>query len=116
MSDIPPTTRFAYVSDLHSNSTISVCPPVVNLDDGGTYHASRGQRWLWDSWINMWDTIQRDYPDERKVLVINGDIGELDTKRRSYQLISGNKATILEIVRRSIEPAVELADSVYIIR
>lgn len=103
-------------SDHHTNSTVGLCPPVVHLDDGGTYHASRGQRWLWECWLDMWATIRRDYSGWRIVYIIGGDVGELDTKRRSYQLISPNKATIQAMVSEAQAPALDLADAVYVIR
>lgn len=104
-------------SDHHINSTLAICPPEINLDDGGTYHASRGQRWLWDCWRDAWDKIRPFAADkDRVVLALNGDLGELDTKRRSNQLISPNKATILEMVTETLKPALEVAKELYVIR
>jgi hypothetical protein len=40
--------------DLHVNSTVALCPPTVELDDGGTYHHSRTQAWIWNRWIDFW--------------------------------------------------------------
>ena len=40
-------TVVALVSDLHCNSTTALCPPVVNLDDRGQYHAGPIQRAIW---------------------------------------------------------------------
>lgn len=106
------------VSDLHTNSTVGLCTPTVNLDDGGTYTASRTQRWLWDNWCAMWRMLDKQYPapDWRRVVIFNGDMGELDTKRRSVQLISPNKATIQAIVLDTIQPAIEWARDVYVVR
>lgn len=101
--------------DLHVNSTVAVCPPVVELDDGGTYHASRVQRWLWDCWLDQVEKVKA-IEARRKVLILNGDIGELDTKRRSNQLISANKSTILSTVLKTISPLVDVVDDVIIIR
>jgi len=42
------TVIVAVVADTHPNSTVGLCPPEVELDDGGTYHASKAQRWLWE--------------------------------------------------------------------
>jgi len=110
-----PTT-IAITGDQHSNSKIALCPPVINLDDGGTYHASRGQRWLWECWLDYWDTVRGIAAGAPIIGVFNGDLGELDTKRRSYQLISPNKAVILELVRQTIAPALAVCDRVYFIR
>ena len=102
-------------SDLHSNSSVAVCPPVINLDDGGTYHASRMQRQLWDWWLDSWDQVKA-LDDYEKVLVLNGDLGERDAKNRSAQIISVNKATQLKIALSVIVPALDAVDRVYVVR
>jgi len=108
-------TLVIVASDQHTNSTVGLCPPVVQLDDGGTYHASRGQRWLWDCWLDTWDKV-RAYQGWHKVLDLNGDLGELDTKRRSYQLITPNKAFIQGMIIDTLAPALDEVDSVYVKR
>ncbi len=107
-------TAVIVVSDLHVNSTVAICPPVVNLDDGGTYHASKTQRWLWSCWGDFWARVNKEADGYRKVLVINGDLGELDAKDRSAQVITVNKSTILQMVRDVLVPAEW--DVLYIVR
>lgn len=114
-NSIEPRTLVIVASDTHINSTVGLCPPLINLDDGGSYHSSRAQRWLWDCWLDMWDKAGQ-YTDWRKVVIFNGDIGELDTMRRSYQLISPNKAVIQAMVIDALEPVLAVVDAVYIIR
>lgn len=109
-------TAIIVVSDLHINSTVAICPPAVNLDDGGTYHASHTQMWLWRSWQDFIAQIGRDYPDHRKILVINGDLGELDTAKRSIQLITLNKATILKMVWEVLDPLAQDVDRMLFLR
>jgi hypothetical protein len=107
----------AVVSDLHINSTVALSKPLLNLDDGGTYYANRTQRWLWDNWLSLWNGLGIQYDTSwRRILVINGDMGELDTKRRSVQLITPNTATIQRLVIDTISPAVDWANQIYIIR
>ena len=43
-------------------------------------------------------------------------MAELDTKRRSVQLISANKSTIIKMVHNTLESLYELGDSVIVIR
>ena len=114
---MPPESKIAsllVLSDLHINSTVAVCPPSVNLDDGGTYHASRTQVWLWRCLEEIAAEFARATGD--KIVLFNGDLGELDTKRRTYQLITPNKATILDLVRDTIEPVTSIADRNYMLR
>src|SRR5512139_2836879 len=99
------STLLVVISDLHINSTVAVCPPTVNLDDGGSYHATPAQRWLWECWKDAWRKIREQAAGRRVVLLINGDLGELDTKRRSNQLITVNKSTIQSIILETLEPA-----------
>jgi hypothetical protein len=108
-------TAIYAAGDLHTNSTVALCPPKIELDDGGTYHASRVQRWLHENFI---DQIERFKLIEarRKVAILNGDIAELDTKRRSNQIISANKDTIKTMVIDTISPLVDIVDAVFIIR
>jgi hypothetical protein len=103
------------LSDTHINSTVSVCPPTVELDDGGTYRASRLQRALWDSFLDFRDTAARTITG-RKILILNGDIAELDTKRRSTQLVTINKATITKLTLKALSPFFEIADHVIVLR
>jgi hypothetical protein len=58
--------------------------------------------------------VNTDAIGYRKVLVINGDLGELDRKQRSAQIITQNKATILSMVRDVLEVA--SWDALYIVR
>jgi len=108
-------TVVAGVSDTHINSTVGLCKPSVNLDDGGTYKASRTQRAIWDAWLDYWKEIA-SIPADRRIVILNGDVGELDTKRRTSQLITLNKATIQSLAVDVLEPAINVADSVIIIR
>jgi len=109
------STAVIAVGDLHVNSTAALSPPIVNLDDGGTFRASRPQRAMWESWLDFWTEAGRLQADH-KVGILNGDLGELDTKRRSNQLITTNKATIMHMLLDVLEPALDVLDAVYVIR
>jgi hypothetical protein len=104
------------VSDLHINSTVALSKPTVNLDDGGTYRASRIQRELWDSWLDYVEKAKNLTKGYQRIVVFNGDVGELDTKRRSYQLTTINKATIIRAAIDTTEPLLEIADEILVIR
>jgi hypothetical protein len=114
MNNSGDATNLICISDLHINSTVALAPPSVNLDDGGTYHSSRGQRWLWECWLDFVEKVKS--LEGRKVLLINGDLGELDVKRRSNQLVTTNKATIQALVVDTLAPLVDIVDSLIVIR
>ena len=61
------------------------------------------------------DFCGRDWPG-RKVVILNGDIGELDTKRRSTQLISLNKADVMRYTIDSLSPLLDGADKAVFVR
>lgn len=108
------TTTVAIVSDMHINSTVALCPPSVNLDDGGTYRSSKTQRWLWNCWQDYWLKISQ-LPG-RKIAIFNGDLAELDTKRRTNQIITANKSTIMSIVLDCLELPMNICDGLVFIR
>lgn len=104
------------ISDTHINSTVSLCPPVTNLDDGDTHHASTWQRQLWDSWLEMAEVVQSRLNGRPLTLILNGDLCELDTKQRSSQLISRNESFVLGLVAETLAPFVGIADKTYVVR
>lgn len=71
-------TLIAVTSDQHCGSTIALCPPKIDLDDGGHYAASKAQLWLWDHWKAFWDRVQtvRDAHNASLFTVFNGDLTE----------------------------------------
>lgn len=103
------------VQDMHINSSIGLCVPSLPLDDGGQYRASRSQRWLWDCWTDFIAKV-RSIENHRIVVVLNGDTGELDVRRRSSQLVSPNKATIQRLAIDVLSPLVDIAEAVFVIR
>ena len=52
----------------------------------------------------------------KRIVVFDGDLTELDTQKRSIQLTSMNKNTILSMVMETILPLISIADAVYIMR
>ena len=103
----------AVVSDLHIASTVALCKPSVDLDDGGTYQISKGQRWLWGNWLDFLERVEQAKPD---ILIFNGDTIEGDLKSRSNQLITRNKTNALKIAADTLDPLCKLAPARYFIR
>lgn len=63
-------TTLLIVSDTHINSTVAICPSEVELDDGGSYRPSRGQRWLWAGGKKLTEHMQQY---KGYTLIVNGD-------------------------------------------
>lgn len=106
----------AVTSDHHGNSKLGLCPPVVQHDNGGTYHASRTQRAMWDAWLDYWEWVRTQAKGYHKVAIFNGDLGELDAKRRTYELIDPNKAVIENLLHDMLDPALKTVDRSLFIR
>jgi len=108
------TTSLIVVADPHSNSTVGLCKPLINLDDGGTYRASKSQRWLWNSWLDFWDNTPTA---DRTVGIFAGDFIEGDQKRfGNHQIITRNRATMLNMAIDILEPALDKLDAAYFLR
>lgn len=110
-------TIIAVVSDLHSGSSVALCPPKINLDDGGEYLPSKAQRWLWQCWGDYWKKVD----DARKsagkfYVVLNGDLVDGQVKH-STQILSGNPNAQAAVLNAAL--AVPLAlqpDAIIVVR
>ncbi len=103
--------------DHHANSTVGLCPPTVSLDDGGYYHASAGQRWIWNCWLTFWRQVQKlkDQSNCPITWLILGEIAD-DLKHSKTQLITTNPADIIEIGLETITHQADLVDELIVIR
>lgn len=91
-------------SDQHCGSTVALCPPKVQLDDGGEYHASKAQRWLWEQWQAFWaegERIRR-LTDAHTIDVYNGDLTEGD-HHKTTQILSGNPTAQAAVVNAALK-------------
>lgn len=110
----------AHIGDCHIGSTVALCPPAVNLPDGGTYRANEAQLEIWEKWLYYWDEVKRLRGVGRKkrklFVIVNGEIIDGDHHDTS-QLISRNCVTQLGIAIRTFEPVFALKpDHIFIIR
>jgi len=107
----------AISSDHHAGSTVGLCPPVFNLDDGGTYKASTAQRWLWSCWLDYIAAVQNTAAahDTGYTAIMNGDIIE-GNHHHTTQVISNNETTQMRIAEAALSPLLEDADAAYFVR
>lgn len=107
------------VGDLHVNSTVGLITPTTNLDDGGTYRSSKGQRWLWRSWLDFWNevsTVKRKTKRTEVWTVFNGDLVDINGKHKQTQNISQNEADVFRMAIDTLEPALNISERVFVIR
>jgi hypothetical protein len=83
----------AVTSDQHCGSTVALCPPRIELDDGGAYEASKAQRWLWQNWLAFWKQVEKVRAREKAKLyqVFNGDMTD-GNHHGTTQILSGNSS------------------------
>lgn len=85
------TVVIAVTSDLHCGGTTALCPPKIQLDDGGEYLASKAQRWMWQGWESYWRQVDDTRKREKAKLyaVFNGDMVD-GSHHGTTQILSGN--------------------------
>jgi len=113
--DVGGTVAVAIVSDEHANSTVALCPPSLELDEGGTYLANRTQCALFEGWIDFWEQFGKVKADV-KIGVFNGDLGETGKNRRNSQVVTRNVSTVKKLIHKVLEPAVDKLDKMYVVR
>lgn len=109
----------AAVSDLHSGGRTALCPPLVTLDEGGTYQPNEYQsKWLWPNWTLHWRQVgdMRATLKARLIVVIVGDLTDGD-HHDTPQIISRNMATQHKIAIANLQPILDLKpDHIFVIR
>lgn len=103
--------------DMHVNSAVALCPPDgIDLDDGGKYMPSETQRWLWDCWHDDVHRFLDASSGTTRIAILNGDLGDIDAKKRSSQMVSRNNAVIADTVLSVLAPLTDMVDHVFVVR
>jgi len=107
----------AVAGDFHINSTTALCPPYFDLDDGGSYRASKQQRWIYKQFCAYWDSVKaakaiHGYP---VVAILNGELAD-DLNHRSTQLITKNPDDMLRLSVATLAPMLAVADHIICLR
>jgi hypothetical protein len=111
-----PRTVIAVVNDLHCGSTVALCPPRVELDDGGAYEASRAQQWLWQSWCDFWRIVKNVRADSTLYTIFNGDLVDGD-HHNTPQILSRNPEAQSSVLSTAMQVPLMLApEKIFIVR
>ncbi len=97
---------------------MALCPPKIELDDGGVYEASKAQRWLWQNWLAFWERVEKVRDKEKAKLyqVWNGDLTE-GSHHGSTQILSGNSSVQAAVVAATMKVPLDLKpDKLWLIR
>jgi len=114
--NIPDPTAVIITSDHHAGHTVGLTPPIVNLDDGGTYRPPEIVRRMWAYWLECWQEVRDATQGHRRIWIANGDLVDYDAKQRSNQYITNNKAQTLRLAVDVMEPGLDIVDSVIVVR
>jgi hypothetical protein len=118
MSKKPRPVVLAVVSDLHAGSTVALCPEKIALDDGGEYHASKAQRWLWQCWLDYWRQVHetREWYGADLYAIFNGDLIDGDHHNTS-QILSRNPNAQAAALNAAMRVPLDLSpDKIFIVR
>lgn len=111
------STILVAFGDTHCGSTLGLCPPAVELDDGGVYRASRVQRWTLAKWEEAWGQVwaAADTLDAPVWVVANGDLVDGD-HHNTYQIFSKSPDTQMSVAISLLEPIVQKAQEFFVVR
>lgn len=112
-----PITHQVVVSDLHCGCRVGLCPPVIELDDGGSYHHSKYQKIVWNWWEEFWgEWVPHICKGEPFSVVVNGD--PMDGNHHgAVTQISHNPVDQKRVALQALKPIVEQCEGrFYMIR
>ena len=101
------TVVLAVVSDLHTNSTIGLCPPYVELDDGGALPQQQSTALVVAQLEAYVDKVEGRRPNARTAVSSPCSTATLNDgdHHDTPQIISRNEATQLKIAVEASEAA-----------
>jgi hypothetical protein len=104
------------VADTHIGSTVGLSPATFYKDDGDPVKLSKVRRWLLKQWENFLNDVDQITEGYERTLVLNGDIAEIDSKYRSWQLLSRNPADVKRAVAEVLDPLAQMCDDIFVLR
>ncbi len=108
-----PIRYAVYVSDTHCGCGLALCPPEVQLDDGGSYHRSMFQQKIGIMWDEFWnDFVPSVVKDEPFLVVHNGDAID-GVHHNSVTQITNNLSVQSDIAYAMLKPIVDMCEGRY---
>lgn len=95
------------ISDTHCGCQLGLCPPKVQLDNGGFYYHSKLQKKVWDMWQHFWKVwTPMVTKGEPYIIIHNGDAID-GVHHGSVTQISHNITDQIQIARDVLKPVIE---------
>ena len=108
-----PSAAVLY-ADLHMNSTMGLCKPGIQRDDGEQYQLNDIQAWLWQVWNRANDKVDKLTEGTTRYNIYDGDTVDIDTKGFTDQVISHNPTTALKLGTDVLEPVAKKGTNFFI--
>lgn len=100
--------------DTHFGGMTALCPPKVELDDGGLYTASPVQQDLWAFWQNFWEFVWKTAGKRGVIAVHLGDVIDGLVKQTTQSL--SNLVDQEEAAVEVLQPVRDRAQQFHIVR
>lgn len=110
------TPLVAWAGDLHINSTVALCVPEFQKDDGDHHKNSRLQNELWTAWVDAWKQVKQKAKGREVVTIIGGEIADEMMKHPTYQYITHNTDDIRRMALETLEPLLNVTDKLIVLR
>lgn len=104
------------IADTHINSTFSHWPKGVQKDDGGFHQRNKVQDFLAWAWEDMIEDVLKRTKRMNRTLILNGDLGEMDSKSRSWQNVQQNTAVTVSAMKKVFHPVMDKVNDTFVIR
>lgn len=113
------TNNLVVISDLHAGCGYGLYPSnlKIQLDGGGYYIPSNGQRKVWNIWNYFWDKWLPLYMhDEPYMLIVNGDSIDGGAHHNNVTHITANMEDQIDIAYNILAPKVDKSKGLIMIR
>lgn len=105
-----------WCGDLHINSTVALCVPEFERDDGNYHKNSKLQDELWLAWVDAWKTVKRKAKGRQVVTIIGGEIADEMMKHPSHQYITHNNNDLRKMALETLDPLIQVTDKLIVLR
>jgi hypothetical protein len=84
------------------------------MDSGGTYRATKAQRWLWECWLDYWRAVYKaKRPGDKLYVVVNGDLVDYNSHSQA-EAWTNDRNDMMDCAIEVLEPIARMADRLFI--
>lgn len=100
------------IGDLHINSSIGLCAPLVKKDSGDSHIPSKTQLYIRDCFDRYWDDVKGFIGvDDTVITVILGETVDVDYKNRTDKVISRSEQSVLDHAQSMLRVVHDISDA-----